>query len=102
MQINAIDFTTFSTDWIEWLFYPFTNILGAFVWAIIFAVIIAIAYVASDKNIGVVVGAIFITFGIFGSTNAFLGAPEFSLFFSIIAIAAVAGLMIQLFVKRFG
>lgn len=99
MIIGAIDWTNFTTELIDWLIYPYTNALGNLFWPSIFAVIIAVSFVISNKNLTVVVGAILLTFGIFGTTNAFLAEPAYSLFFSVIAIAALAGTILLLLVK---
>ena len=97
--IASINFTNFSTDFITWSMTPYTDQLGNYFWLAIFAVVIGFTYV-STRNIGSTVAAIFITFAAFGTTNIFLNAAEYSLFFSIIAIVGLAGIITTLFVKR--
>lgn len=97
----AINWDTFTTDLIEWMFYPFTNILGSLFWVIIFSIVIGMSWIIS-RDIGVVLGVTLVTFGIFGGTNAFLGASEYSFFFSVVATLCFAGLVIQIFVKKWG
>ena len=97
----SINFTNFSINPIKWLLTPYTDQFGELVWPIIFTAVIGFTY-ASTKNIGAVVAMILLTFGLFGTTNAFLQAPEFSLFFSIIAAMGFAGTIAVLFFKKYG
>lgn len=97
--LALINFTNFSANPINWFMTPFTDEFGALTWPIIFAAVIGFTY-AATKNIGSTVALIFLTFGLFGTTNAFLQAPEFSLFFSIIAAAGFAGTIAVLFFRR--
>lgn len=101
IPFGVIDWNTFTNNWIDWLFYPFTNILGGLFWVTIFAIVIGMSWIVS-RDIGVVLGTTLVTFGIFGSTNAFLSASEYSLFFSVIAVLCFAGLIIQIFIKKYG
>ena len=95
----AIDWATFNSNPVEWMAYPFTSIIGQLFWPSIFAVAIVISWGVS-KNIGVVVSAILITFGIFGGTQYFISAPEYSLFFAIICAVGIAGTILKLFLGR--
>lgn len=98
--VGAIDWNTLTNNPVEWFSYPFTNLMTASIfWPSVFAVVIAIAWVVS-KNLGVVTAAVLITFGIFGSSGYFLAAPEFSLFFAVIAIAGFAGTILQVFITK--
>ena len=99
MYIGAIDWATFTGNPIEWLAYPFTSVIGQFFWPSVFAAVIAIAWAVS-KDIGVVVAAILITFGIFGGTQYFIAAPEYSLFFGVICAIGIAGTILKLFLGR--
>lgn len=99
MILMDINFTNFSTDLITWSMTPYTNQLGNYVWIAIFSLVIGFTFV-STKNIGSTVAVIFITFACFGATNTFLNNPEFSLFFSVIAIAGVAGTILSLFMRN--
>lgn len=94
-----INFTYIVENFIEWAVTPFTNVFGNMFWASIFSAVIAISWIAT-KNLAVTLGAILLTFGIFGTTNAFLTTPEYSLFFGIVAVASIAGLMLELFITR--
>lgn len=97
---SVIDWATLSTNPAEWFAYPFTNILGGAFWVIVFAVIIAVVWVVSDNDVGATVASILITFGIFGGTQYFISAPEYSLFFAIICAVGIAGTILQLFLGR--
>lgn len=94
-----MNFTNFSNNPLNWSLTPFTDIFGILFWPIIFASVIGLTYTAT-KNIGSVVAMIFLTFGLFGTTNAFLQTPEFTLLFSIIAAAGFAGVVAVLFFKN--
>jgi hypothetical protein len=96
-----INFTNFSDNPINYFMTPFTDEFGVLTWPIIFAAVIGFTY-AATKNVGSVVAMIFLTFGLFGTTNAFLQTPEFTLFFSIIATAGFAGTVAVLFFKKYG
>jgi hypothetical protein len=96
-----INFTNFSNNPMDWFLTPFRDEFGILTWPIIFAAVIGFTYTAT-KNVGSVVAMIFLTFGLFGTTNAFLQTPEFTLFFSIIAAAGFAGVVAVLFFKKFG
>ena len=100
-MLLSIDFDGFANDTITWLFSVYETHLGVLVWPIIFAAVIGFTY-TSTKSIGSVVAVIFLTFGLFGTANVFLQSPEFSLFFSIIAAAGFAGVVLALFLKRYG
>lgn len=100
-NLLLINFTNFSINPINWFMTPYTDQFGELIWPIIFAAVIGFTY-AGTKNIGSVVAMILLTFGLFGTSNAFLQAPEFSLFFSVIAAAGFAGVIAVLFFKRFG
>ena len=88
-----------SSGWLCERIDTISGYLGNYFWLTIFAVVIGFTYV-STKNIGSTVAVIFITFAAFGSSNVFFNAPEYSLFFSIIAIAGVAGTILSLFLKK--
>lgn len=94
-----INLSEFNAGPIEWFLTPFRTYFGATVWPIIFAVAIAVVY-GSTKHIGPTVAAILLVFGFFGTTNYFLQAPEFSIFFSIIAILGFAGTILALFLRK--
>ena len=99
--LALINFSNFSINPIKYFMTPYTDEFGELTWPIIFAAVIGFTY-AATKNIGSTVAMIFLTFGLFGTTNAFLQAPEFSLFFSIIAAAGFAGTIAVLFFRRIG
>jgi hypothetical protein len=92
----AIDFNSIISDPISWLAYPFTNIFGWVFWPGMFTTSIIIAYIVAPARakLGVTLQAILLTFGIFGATEYFLGAPEFSLIFATIAGLCLAGLVL--------
>jgi len=95
----AINFSNFSANPIEWSLYAFRVHFGMLVWPIIFTAVIGFTY-GITHNLGSVVAVILLTFCLFGTTNYFLQAPEFNLFFSIIAVIGIAGMMLVLFFRR--
>ena len=95
LSLGAIDWATFTNNPAEWFAYPFTSILGPLFWVSIFSVVIVVVWRISNKDVGAVVAAILITFGIFGGTEYFIAAPEYSLFFAIICVIGIAGLVLQ-------
>ena len=97
----AFNFTEFEDGIVDWFTKPYREYFGNFTWLIIFAAVIALVYGVS-QNLPATVAAICITFAVYGGTEAMLGNPEYSLFFSIIAIAGIAGLVGSMFylVKR--
>lgn len=98
-HLFAINFTNFSQDFINWTLTPFQAIVGFLIWPIIFTSVIVFIYVITE-NIGSTIAAIFIVFALFGTTNAFIQAPEFSSIFFIVTVAGLAGLVLTIFVKR--
>ena len=99
LVVASLNFTNFSTDFLNWSVTPYTNYFGNYFWLLIFAAVIGFTYV-STGNLGSTIAVIFVTFAVFGTTNVFVNEPEYSLFFSIIAIAGLAGIILTLFIKR--
>jgi len=95
----AISFTNFSGDFINWSLTPFQTYVGFMMWPIIFTGVIGFVYVITE-NIGSTVAAIFIIFALFGTTNAFIQAPEFSSIFFLISALGLSGLVLTIFIKR--
>lgn len=98
--MSIFNFTQFKDNFNDFWTYPYTTYLGANWWAVIFIGVFGMSFTLSKGNLAVTTAAILITFGAFGTTEVFLGNPEFSMFFSIIAIAGYAATVVLLFVKR--
>jgi len=100
LLMEIFNWTNFTDDFMDYWQTPYKLYLGEAFWVVIFGGVIGFSYMVSKRDIAVTTAATLITFGIFGTTQTFLGQPEFSLFFSIIAIAGYAGSVMVLFVKR--
>lgn len=94
-----MNFTYIMEHFVEWATTPYRLVFGDMFWVALFSGVIAISWIIS-RDLAVTLGAILITFAIFGSTNAFINSGEFGLFFSIIAVASIAGLILELFIVR--
>lgn len=99
--LALVNFTEFYDNPIEWALTPFRVHLGDYLWPSIFAAAIAFVYVTTH-SIGSVLATILLVFGLFGSTSDFIVFPEFRLFFSILAVAGLAGVILSLFLKKHG
>lgn len=93
-------FNEFETDFMSWWTSAFTDPLGGFFWPLIFVAVFGVSYVISKGNLAVTAAAIMITFGCFGTYEAIYTQPEFSLFFSIVAIAGFAATAAAVFIKK--
>lgn len=93
------NFTEFMADPADIAMTPFQIYVGVVMWPIIMAGVIGLVYKTTD-HMSTTVAAIFIVFGLFGSTNAFIQAPEFSQWFFIVAVLGWAGVVLTLFVKK--
>lgn len=93
------NFSNFTSGVIDWFLDPFKTYLGEFAYPVLFVSVFVVALGVS-RNLGVAVAVLLVTFGLFGSTDAFNTAPEFSLFFSIIAVIGITALVLMLFIKR--
>ncbi len=102
MLLGLFNWTDFSTDFMTWWMSAFIDPLGGAFWPLIFTTVFGVTFLISNKNLAVTTAAILMTFGIFGTYEAFVSQPEFSLFFSIIAIAGFAGTAAALFIKKPG
>lgn len=98
--MEIFNWTNFTDDFMDYWQYPFKLYLGNELWVVIFGGIFGFSYVVSKRDIAVTTAAVLMTFGVFGTTQTFLGQPEFSLFFGLIAIAGFAGTVMVIFVKR--
>lgn len=99
--LAEINLSEFFTDTINWMLTPFRSHLGIYIWPAIFASTVAFVYV-STKNIGSTIASILLIFGLFGSVSEFIVVPEFRLFFSFIAAAGLAGIILSLYMKKHG
>lgn len=97
---EIFNFSNFTDDFMNYWQYGYKLYLGNEIWVVIFGGVFGFSYVVSKRDIAVTTAAILLTFGAFGTTQTFLGQPEFSMFFSIIAIAGYAGTVMVLFVRR--
>ena len=97
--MDIFNWDLFSGNFMEFWQWPYKNALGDAFWPIIFTGVFGLAYSIS-KDLAVTTAAILITFGIFSTTEVFGGNPEYSLFFSIIAIAGYAGAVAAIFFKK--
>lgn len=95
----AFNFSHFMNDPIDWAMTPFQLYVGVLMWPIIMAGAIGWVY-RSTHNLGTTTAAIFIVFALFGSTNAFIQAPEISQWFFIVAVLGWSGVVLTLFVKK--
>lgn len=98
--MEIFNWSNFSEDFMNYWQQPYKLYLGETWWIVIFGGVFGLSYIVSHRDIAVTTAAVLITFGVFGTTQTFLGSPEFSLFFSIVAIAGYAGTVMVLFVKR--
>lgn len=100
MLMEIFNWSDFTDDFMNYWQTPFKLYLGEAIWVVLFGGVFAFSYVISKRDIAVTTAAVLLTFGVFGTTQTFLGQPEFSMFFSIVAIAGYAGTVMMLFVKR--
>jgi hypothetical protein len=98
--LEIFNFTNLTDDFMDYWQYPYKLYLGEAFWVVIFGGVIGFSYVVSKRDIAVTTAATLLTFGVFGTTQTFMGQPGFNLFFSIVAIAGYAGTVMLLFVKR--
>jgi hypothetical protein len=90
LKSTNIDFGLFQHSVLDWFLTPYKTYFDEAIWLILFACVIGLSW-ALSKNLTAVMTSILITFACYGATNAFLNEPQYSLFFSIIAIASMAG-----------
>lgn len=97
-EIN-FNFTEFEDNVLNYMTKPYRKYFDEFTWLMIFALVIILAYGISH-DVTTTLGAIFITFALFGTTNAFLGNPQYTLFFSIVAALSLAATVYSLYVTK--
>lgn len=97
--VGAFNFSHLLDGGIDWALTPFQLIVGFLMWPIFFAAMIGITYKATH-NLGSVTAVIFLIFGLFGTTNAFIQVPELSLWFFWVAVVGYAGCVLSLFIKK--
>lgn len=97
--ILDVDITSFLDDFVSYGLTPIQLYLGYLMWPVIFMLVIGLVY-RSTHNLGSVTASIFMVFGLFGTTNGFIQAPEISLFFYLIAVLSYAGLVLTVFIKK--
>ena len=95
----AVDINDISNDIIGYSLTPIQLYLGVLMWPVILAFIIALVY-RSTHNLGSVTAAIFLVFGLFGTTNGFIQTPEISLWFFIVAALGYSGTILTIFIKK--
>ena len=93
------NFTQFMADPGDLAMTGFQLYVGVVMWPIIMAGAIGYVY-RTTSHLSTTVAAIFIVFALFGSTNGFIQAPEFSQWFFIVAVLGWAGVVLTLFVKK--
>jgi len=94
-----VSWSNISGNWSEWIMTGYTNILGVWVWPLVFAGIIGYIYTLSHSVTAAAV-VICLAFGIFGITGIFAGPSEFSFLSWIIVIMAFSGAFVALFTGR--
>lgn len=97
--LMAFDFENLRTDFLDYSMTPFQAFFGIWLWPIIFMWVITLVYMKT-QHLSTTVFAILLTFAIWGHTNQFIQAPEFSSFFFLIAVASWAGCATTIFVKK--
>jgi len=97
--LNIFNWDLFSDNFMDFWQYPYVDALGDAFWPVIFTGVFGLTF-AISRDLAVATAAILITFGIFSTTEVFAGNPEYSLFFSIIAIAGYAGAVAAMFFKK--
>lgn len=99
LLVGAFNFSHLLDGGIDYTLTPFQLVVGFLLWPMIFAGIIGIVYKATH-NLGSVTFVIFLIFGLFGTTNHFVQAPELSLWFFWVAVAGYAGCVLSVFLKK--
>lgn len=100
--LASFNFNDFQDNVVSWIVSAYTTYLTeSMVWTSIFAGVIFLTYGIS-KSASSVVAMSLLVFGLFGTSNYFLQAPEYNFLFSIIAAAGFAGGIMALFMKRYG
>lgn len=102
LVLTTFNWTNFSQDFMNFWRYPYELYLSEMFWPVIFTGVFGLSLLVSKGNIAVTTAAVLFTFGIFGSSEVFKSAPEFSLLFGLVAIAGFAGTVAMLFIKRHG
>jgi hypothetical protein len=98
---NDFDFRLFQHSVPSWLLNPFESYFGSVIWVMLFSIVIGVSWGLS-KDLIAVLATTLITFACFGASNAFLAAPEYSLFFSVITITAIAGALVTFVISTKG
>ena len=99
LLVGAFNFSHLLDGGIDYALTPFQLVVGYLLWGIIFSGVIGIVYKATH-DLGSVTAVVFLIFGLFGTTNHFVQAPELSVLFFWIAVAGYAGCVLSLFIKK--
>jgi len=102
LVMTVFNWTNFSEDFMNFWRYPYELYLTDAFWPVIFTSVFGLSFIISKGNLAVVTASVLFTFGIFGTTESFANAPEFSMLFGLVAIAGFAGTIALLFFKRHG
>jgi len=95
----VFNYTVFSRDVPSWFMSPFTIYIDDLLWPLIFVFVIGIVHMAGGHVVSTL-GAILLTFAVFGAKRGFIDNPELSLFFSVIAVACLAAIVLAMFLTR--
>lgn len=93
-----INYTNISQDWMGFFLSPYKNILGIWMWPIVFIGLIGYVY-AVQKSATAAAVMICIIFGIFGATDALANNLEFTSLSIVLSTFAIAGAFTALFMK---
>jgi len=98
-SVQAFNYTNFSRDVPTWFMGPYMLYIDDLLWPLIFVFVIGIVHMAGGHVVSTL-GAILLTFAVFGAKKGFIDNPELSLFFSVIAVACTAALVLAMFLRR--
>ena len=91
--------TEFKLDVFGWFFVPFKIYLGDFVYILMFAALFTMMYNENHKVLPLLF-SILLTFAMFGANKILIDETQYMLFWSIIAILSIVGIIMSVFVRR--
>ena len=95
------NYTYITQHFIEWCMQGYTNVMGYFIWPIIFSAVIGYVYIKNASAISASV-AIIIVFTCFAATGWIAGVPILVMLFQLIVALSITGLILYFVTRRRG
>ena len=99
--LGEVNWSNISNDWADWMLTGYRNILGDWVYPLIFMGIVGYVYCINRSATSAAV-AICLIFTVFGVTGVFAGSDEHVVLMSIVSIVSFSVLFVHLFIGKFG